>query len=219
MQSFIPSRCAHIDTVGTNVLIRGNMPLTGDDQHFAYEEIEEASAVPLTGFKLIDMPIIDNVGERPYWSKEVSAFGVDPDLYPTSYWPPYLHPGYDPKEQLGTAVTTEGGSYPASLVWWPFEGLPVGQDPGIYLNAPGWNYSGFVNYVIEMLQTLQNTAIYVHCMLGADRTGAFHIGYLMRAQGMGLKDAITVSTASTSAGPPNADYMRLVEAYSKTLPT
>lgn len=217
MQSFIPGRCAHIDTVGTNVLIRGNMPLTGDDQHFAYEEIEEASGVPLGAFKLIDMPIIDNVGERAYWAKEVSSFGVNPDIYPTSYWPPYLHPGYEPRKWLGTAVTTEGGTYPGSVVWWPFEGLPAGQDPTPYLMAPGWNYSGFVEYVIGMLHNLENTAIYVHCMLGADRTGAFHIGYLMKSQGMTLKDAIAVSTGSTSAGPPNADYMRLVEAYSKIL--
>jgi hypothetical protein len=217
MQTFIPSRCAHIDTVGTNVLIRGNMPLTGADMHFAYEEIEIASGVPLGGFKLIDMPIIDNVGERPYWSREVASFGVSPDIYPESYWPPYLQPGYEPRKWLGTAVTTEGGSYPASLVWWPFEGLPEGQDAAPYLGTPGWNYGGFIDYVIGMLRTLENTAIYVHCMLGADRTGAFHIGYLMKSKGLSLAYASKAANDSTSAGPPNADYQRLAEAYYRTL--
>lgn len=177
----------------------------------------DASGVKLSNYHLIDMPIIDNVGERSYWSKEVSSFGIDSDKYPTSYWPPYTQPDYNSKELLGSVVTTEGSSYPGSLVWWPFEGLPAGEDSKVYLHSPGWNYAGFVAYVTELLQTKTNVAIYVHCMLGADRTGAFHIGYLMKTYGMSLADATTEADASTSAGVPNADYARLVAAYATSL--
>ncbi len=193
------------------------MPLIGDDQHYAYYEIAQASGVALTKFKLLDMPIIDNVGERSYWEPEVSSFGVDPNQYPTTYWPPYLQPGYDSKALLGTTVKTEGFALPGSVIWWPFEGLPAGEDPGVYLGSPGWNYSGFVDYVIEMLHSMSGVAIYVHCMLGADRTGAFHIGYLMRAHGMSLADASAKANTSTSAGPPNGDYERLVAAYAASI--
>ena len=210
---FLADRCAKIDTVGGNVLIRGNIPLIGDDQHFAYNEIAKASQTDLSQFHLIDFSIIDNVGERPYWTKEVQAFGINPNTFPSTYWPPYLQESYNPHTLLGTQVTTEGKSHPASLVWWPFEGLPRGENSRVYLHTPGWDYSGFIEYVIELLRTRTNTAIYVHCMLGADRTGAFHIGYLMKSKGLNLLNATALSVSTTSAGPPNADYARLVAAY------
>jgi hypothetical protein len=215
---FIPDRCAHIDTVDGNVLIRGNLPLTGDDWHFAYKEIIAASGVDLTKFMLIDMPILDNIGERSSWASELSAFGAEPKQFPPSYWPPYTQKGYDPKALLGTGMlSTEGGLFLGHTDWAPFEGLPAGQDPTLYLDWPGWNFSGFVDNVIDMLKSMPKAAIYVHCMLGADRTGAFHIGYLMRSKGLSLKEASDIANKSTSAGPPNADYERLVAAYAKSL--
>jgi hypothetical protein len=210
---FLADRCAKIDTVGGNVLIRGNIPLIGEDQHFAYDEIAKKSKTDLSKYHLIDFCIIDNVGERAFWSKEIAAFGVDPNTFPIDYWPPYFHQDYDPKKLLGTQVTTQGKTYPGSMVWWPFEGLPVDENPQVFLHAPGWNYAGFIDYVIELLKTRTNTAIYVHCMLGADRTGAFHIGYLMKSRGLDVFDATTQAVPTTSAGPPNADYARLVAAY------
>jgi hypothetical protein len=215
--TFIPSRCAHIDTVGTNVLIRGNMPLLGDDLHYAYDEIAQASKVHLTNYTLLEMPIIDNVGERAQFTPLMTAFGVDPNTYPPSYWPPWLQQGYQPNALLGTHVTAESGKYPGSVIWRPFEGLPAGSDPKEFLHNPIWDFAGFVDEVISLLGTRQNTAIYVHCQLGADRTGAFHIGYLMRKYGMSLTVASNKANTSTSAGPPNADYQRLVAAYAAEL--
>ena len=216
--TFIPSRCAHIDTVGNNVLIRGNMPLIEPDMHYAFQEIAEASHVDdLSDYKLIEVPIIDNVGERGQWAPIMQAFGVDPDRFPETYWPTYLQPGWDPNAMLGTTLTTEGLTQPGSVLWRPFEGLPPGEDPKVYLFAPGWDFSGFIDHVIKLLGTLTDSALYVHCQLGADRTGAFHIGYLMKSQGMSLKDATNTAVRSTSAGPPNADYMRLVAAYAELL--
>ena len=215
--TFIQSRCRHIDTIGSNVLIRGNMPLVGDDLHYAYDEIAAASGVVLSSRKLIEVPIIDNVGERAQFEPLLRAFGVDPAIYPSSYWPPWMQAGYEPNKMLGTEVTTEGHALPGSVVWRPFEGLPAVADPKEYLYSPGWDFSGFVDHIVELLHTLVDSAIYVHCQLGADRTGAFHIGYLMHTQGLSLEEASAKANSSTSAGPPNADYQRLVAAYAKTL--
>lgn len=215
--TFLPGRCAKIDTVGTNVLIRGNMPLIAPDMHYAFDEISAASKVNLATRKLIEVPIIDNVGERAQWEPLMRAFGVDPGLFPTSYWPPYLQAGWKPNELLGTVLTTEGHQMAGSVLWRPFEGLPADTDPKVFLDWPGWDFSGFIDHIIELLHTVTNSAIYVHCQLGADRTGAFHIGYLMKSKGMDLEDAILNAVSSTQAGPPNADYMRLVKAYSEFL--
>ena len=68
-----------------------------------------------------------------------------------------------------------------------------------------------------MMKSYKETAFYIHCQLGADRTGAAHIGYLMKSKKMNLEEASDVANHSTSAGAPNADYQRLVEAYSKSL--
>ena len=214
--TFIPSRCAHIDTVGSNVLIRGNMPLIDVDLHYAYDEIASASGVDLSTRKLIEVPIIDNVGERQQFAQIMKAFGVDPDIFPSSYWPPWMQPSYEPNALLGTSVMTEGHYLPGSVVWRPFEGLPADTDPKTFLYSPGWDFSGFIDNVVAMLHQMENVAVYVHCQLGADRTGAFHIGYLMKTQGLCLKAASAKANGSTSAGPPNADYQRLVAAYAAT---
>lgn len=215
--TFIPSRCRAIDNVGTNVLIRGNMPLLGGDFHYAYNEIAQASGVDLSTKRFVALPIIDNVGERAQFVPILKAFGVDPNIYPSSYWPPWLQAGYEPNKFLGTEVKTEGASHPGSVVWRPFEGLPADGDPKEYLGSPIWDYAGFVDHVIDLMHTLTNAAIYVHCQLGADRTGAFHIGYLMKTMGLSLVEACSIANGSTSAGAPNADYMRLVTAYAATL--
>lgn len=214
--TFIPSRCAHIDTVGSNVLIRGNMPLLGDDLHYAFNEIQEASKLDLTGMSFIEVPIIDNVGERAQFEPLLRAFGVDPNQYPTGFWPWWNQKDYDPNSFHGEKLVTEGLQQPGSLVWRPFEGLPADTDPDIFLGTPGWDYGGFIDNLVDMMALLSDTAVYIHCQLGADRTGAAHIGYLMRGKGLNLADASAVANSSTSAGAPNADYQRLIEAYAAT---
>lgn len=216
--TFIPSRCAQIDTVGSNILIRGNMPLVGDDFHYAYEEIRKASGVDLDNMQLVEVPVIDCVAERDQFSAILNAFGINAATdFPTSFWPWWNQSGYDPNGFLGGKLTTEGVSREGTVVWRPFEGLPADTDPEVFLGAPGWDYAGFIDNLIDMMALLNNTAIYVHCQLGADRTGAAHIGYLMKGKGLNLADASAVANSSTSAGPPNADYQRLVEAYSTSL--
>ncbi len=190
------------------------MPLLGDDLHYAYREIQEASGIDLDSMQLVEIPIIDNVGERNQFSAIMRSFGINPDSdFPTSFWPWWNQTGYDPDGFLGGRLITEILNREGTVVWRPFEGLPANTDPDVFLSAPGWDYAGFIDNLIDMMALLNNTAIYMHCQLGADRTGAGHIGYLMKGKGLNLADASTVANSSTSAGPPNADYQRLVEAY------
>lgn len=218
--NFLPERIGVCDRIGKNVLIRGVEPLIGDDNHFAYDEIAKASGVDLHQYQLLDVCLIDNVGERWAFAPEMKAFGVDPDVeYPTTYWPPYLQAGYNPKKYNGTIITTEGFAAIGSIVWWPIEGLPDGHDPTVYLESPGWNLNGLVGFLMDvMAQDKVQTAIYMHCMVGSDRTGAAHIGYLMKSMGMSLQKAIDAASKITKAPPPRPpDYMNLVQAYAKFL--
>lgn len=217
--TFIASRCAHIDTIGSNVLIRGNMPLIGDNLHYAYNEIKQASGIDLDSYDFVEIPIIDNVGERAQFSQIVKSFGVDPDTdFPESLWPWWEDSNYSYNNLHGSGILkTEGIERGGMFLWRPFEGLPANTDPSLFLNYPGWDYSGFINNLIMMTKSYKDTAFYFHCQLGADRTGAAHIGYLMKAKKMSLEKASEVANNSTSAGAPNIDYQRLVEAYSKTL--
>lgn len=193
------------------------MPLLGSDLHYALKEIQEASGVDLSRLRVIDVPIIDNVGERTQFSAIMRAFGVDPGQFPTSFWPWWEQKGYVPNTLHGTTLKTENVIQAGSVLWRPFEGLPEDVDPATFLGAPGWDYIGFILTVRKLLETLQNVALYVHCQLGADRTGAFHIGYLMHTMGLSLAEASSMANGSTSAGAPNADYQRLVAAYAATL--
>ena len=118
--TFIPSRCALVDTVGSNYLIRGNMPLVAPDMHYAYQEIVAASKLDLTGKTLIEMPIIDNVGERDQFSAILKAFNVDPDQYPSSFWPWWTQENYNPNALQGIALKTEGLRVNGSFIWRPF---------------------------------------------------------------------------------------------------
>lgn len=73
--TFIPSRCALIDNVGSNVLIRGNMPLMAPSMRYALQEIGEASGVvDIANRLVVEIPIIDNVGERDQFKEIFNNF-------------------------------------------------------------------------------------------------------------------------------------------------
>jgi len=206
-----------VDEADGRLLVRSNMPLRGDGA-FAYTELQEALGRDLSRYReFVDVTVIDCVGERAWFSKEVAAFGLDADKeFPESCWPPYLH-GMDVSLRRGDgSLRYAEGVRPGRIVWWPFEGLPEGEDPSIFLGSPGWNFAGLVDRLAGLFaRGGSERVVLFHCTLGADRTGALHRGYLMGAKGMNLSEACRRS--DSICGPPNADYARLSEAYWKTL--
>jgi len=209
---FDPSRVALVDQNGSNLLVRGMCPtVSGSFDKEALLSAIRARGVDPGGKRLVVISVIDNTGERWAWAPEVSAFRVDPNSIPQSQWPPYVNrPGWDPGVALGHNAM-------GAFFWWPFEGLPPATDPTVFLGSPGWDFSGAVAQVESLFQTARGSLIYFHCMLGADRTGALHTGYLMKAKGMSLADASAIADAATSAGAPNGDYIRLRQAYAESL--
>ena len=245
---FDPSRLAIVDQVNGTTFVRGNLPLIGDDLHFAYDELKTALAktVDLEDRALVVVSLIDNVGEKWAFLPEIASFGLDPASYPPSVWPPYLNfPGWDPSKMIGNGKLV---SKPESVdrqgfaMWWPIEGLPDGGDPKTFLDSPGWDLSGLTDALMRTRQLAQdtrdenrvglrevvrdgrglggkivNSVIYWHCMNGADRTGALHGAYLMKAKGLSYTQALDVVSKATTAGAPNADYERLMQAYAKSI--
>jgi hypothetical protein len=211
-QVWLPERVRKVDQVGKNVLIRGCMPLAGDPWHFAYGEISASARFDLSFYDLVDISLIDCVGERYMLQPEMNAFGLEAPG--ERYWPPYAQSGYDPRVGNQTALRTVDGIVPATFYWWPIEGLPEGGDVATFLGSPGWDLSGLVSLVWSLVSAPASRpkAVYVHCTLGADRTGALHTSYLVR-RGMALDDAIREADKSTSAGAPAEDYRRLRAAY------
>lgn len=214
MTTLIPSRVALIDKNVSNLLIRGNIPLVSGK--FAYDEIAKIIGCDLAQYNVLDLCFIDNVGERGLWAAEVMAFGGNPDQYPKSSWPPYLNvPNwYPPQFVIGNKVN----GYPGKMVWWPFEGIGPTDDPKVFLHSPGWDFVGCIDYMNFLFSDITTKfAIYFHCMLGADRTGAAHTCYLMKYKGMTLDEAANVSNTCTSAGAPNQDYQRLISSFAAEL--
>lgn len=223
MIPFDPKRVAVVElpkSRSRHLLIRGNLPLVGDD--FAYPEIEKSLNLDFSSDRFLCVSFLDNTGEREPWSAEMKSFRADPNLFPKEEWPPYERkPSWDPRKLLGSGELVYGKSFlrgDANLIWWPFEGMSPQDAPDTFLRAPGWDFGGAVEYLYDLYTdpTSPPTVIYMHCMLGADRTGAMHASLLMRA-GMKFAEALSAVSRATSAGTPNEDYVRLVKAYSESL--
>lgn len=219
---FDPTRVAVVDDAPERnaTLVRGMDPAsTGIFDAKSLLDAFTSKGVQVNGRNLVVVNVIDNTGERWAWGPEMVTFGADTSSYPASQWPPYLNrPGWTPGKPVGDGKWVVGNVVGGrgDLYWWPFEGLPAGEDPKVFLTSPGWDFSGVVDLVVQLFQQ-PKVVVYFHCMLGADRTGALHTGYLMRAKGMTLAAASKVADTATSAHGPNEDYQRLRAAYAATL--
>jgi hypothetical protein len=215
---FIPGRLAVVDTVGTSTLIRGSEPLTSGGQFAYFEMVQLLPQVRFAGKTFVDVCLIDNVGERPDWQLEMTAFGQNPDEFPSKNWPPYQwQPDWDPAVPMGATLNYGSGSVPGSIVWWPIEGFDKGQDPTVYLTSPGWDFGGLVRNLNTILN-VPDTIAYVHCELGTDRTGAAVMGYYMKWKGMTYAEALAAaSTGAPEIKTPDKNYQNLAHAYAKTI--
>lgn len=220
---FDPKRVSIIHLPGPkspHLLVRGNMPIS-EDGSFTYSEIETCLNLDFSADRFVSVSLIDNTGERDSWALELQAFQASPNTFPKEEWPPYLHhQKWEPRTLLGSG-TLVFGRYKrrkdSHLEWWPIEGMSPTDKPEVFLKAPGWDFSGVVEYLYGLYTNLEepNTVIYFHCMLGADRTGAVHAGLLVRA-GLDVETALALTSSETTAGPPSPDYQRLIRAYAES---
>lgn len=213
---FLPSRVGVVDTVGSNIFVRGPEPLDRHTHAFSYTELAKTLKLDLAKYQLLDICLIDNVGERKHWTDEMVAFGQNPDTFPSSCWPPYINvQNWDPSKGYGLSVKGDDGkSHPGVWRWWPIEGLAPEQDPAAFVTAPGWDLNGVVMLVRSLLGMGSHRLIYVHCAHGCDRTGAVVGGYYMKYQGLNYAETLAKVTAGTpDKVEPNLDYQLLLQAY------
>lgn len=211
MTVFIPARTSIIDQIGQNFLIRGNMPLTSMDD-FAFNDIENVVNMNFKNHNFMDICLIDNAGEIKSFEPEIKAFWLSLSSFPS--WPP-INKNYDPKILRGGTLVSRNLTRQGNFVWWPIEGIGPNQNPNDFINS-GWNFSGLVDFLISLSKTEKPTAIYFHCMLGADRTGALHAGYMMKSKNMKADKAIEI-VSNCGAGKPNSDYINLINKYGEYL--
>lgn len=227
---FDPARVtvvADAHPVSGNILVRGNIPLAGADAHFALEEIAARLGRDPSRLDLGVVMLIDNVGERFAFEPEVKAFGAEPGAYPATLWPPYVKiPDWQPEEELATeeVVRGEDASSHGHLWWWPIEGVPLDRDcsVGNYIWSYGWDFAGLAKHLNLLWSgergAMVKAVIYFHCMLGADRTGAAHAGFLLASgRAKNADEALAIASAATPAGAPAPDYVRLVRAYAERM--
>lgn len=215
---FIPGRMAIVDQTSSSYLVRGSEPLNASNQ-FAYTEMTQViPSIDWKDMSLVDVCLIDNVGERADWQVEMSSYGQNPNLYPASNWPPYhFQPDWDPALPMGDELDYGTGKVPGSIIWWPIEGFDKGTDPTVYLTSPGWDFSGLI-MTLQRLLLDPKTVVYVHCELGTDRTGAAVMGYLMKWKGMSYLQALkAASTGAPEIKAPDINYQNLAYAYAKTI--
>lgn len=214
MRTFEPDRVALVDEIAGSRLIRGPFPLLVDGT-FAYSGIADKIDVDLSNTTMTIVSLIDSTGEHPMLQAELASVGL-PDLWGPDYWPPYLQPDYDAGSLHDCTILENGSPRKGAFMWWPIEGIGHGQDSTVFLTSPGWNLSGLIDRIISLMQDPSRT-VYVHCSLGADRTGAVVTCYLMKTRGMPFPDAWRLAASQTPAGFPNYNYEILSSAYASLI--
>jgi hypothetical protein len=154
---FKPDHVGLVQDKVSSIVTRGAFPMSESSDgvyKFAYTDlmakINQLVGRKITNPILIDVCLLDCTGERDLFVPEVESFGVDPNRWPSSYWPPYNQNNWNPRESHGTKVNKKEGRF----VWWPIQGMSEGDSPDVFLNSPGWDFAGCVDF-IKKLTTFQ----------------------------------------------------------------
>jgi len=224
MSDITSNNTAVIAKSNGNLLMR--CPNLIESGAIAIDAFQTILQVDLTKYTFIDFCLLNSDSERFVWEVEFTFFGITEQWidshYPSDKFPPWYFQKdtWNPETLYGTQYEFEKQSHNGSFAWWPLTGV---HDPSDKTEADqavspdGWNFSGCVDYLIKLFQTMKNTAVVFHCMSGADRTGALHAGYLMRTAGLGVTDAIDKATSYVKIGKPNVGYTNLLIAYENWL--
>lgn len=215
MPSYDSTRTYVVQQTAGNVLVRGNIPLRGDGT-FAYDELNDAlgailPAFDLTAYTLIDISLIDNVGELLWLQDEFTAFGAGP--VPTA-WPPFSQ-GVDIYKRYGTSVR----GHPGFLMWNPFEGC-ADESNCSSVEPSLFDFPGIVDNLNTLMTTRSKTVIYYHCMNGHDRAGSLTACYMMKYMGRTRQEAMydPPSEGAMAMGHDwHPGYGPLIEWYAGTI--
>jgi hypothetical protein len=224
--TYDPTKTFLVEKRGTNVLVRGNMPLKSDSS-FAYNELNTrlkelvGGNFDLKNNKLVDLSLIDNnpASERYELQSEFEAYGMSKEDFDKNFafpdtWPP-VYRKVDVTKQWETTVDGDKGS----IIWYPCEGCSS-DDNCKLVEPPQYDFNGLVEMVDDIMTTQENTVVYFHCMLGHDRTSALHAGYLMRYMGTTLESALNDAPPKGAKGFGDSwlkDYEELVKYYAGVL--
>ena len=205
---FLPDRIAIVDqTAAGNILVRGNLPMitnSGPDtclpvsrRYFAFNELNSelkkrlGDGFDLNTYEIIIMTLIDNASDIEMFTAELQSFGLTPqDIYDadgcsTPYKPIVdFCSSWTPSTHFGTALTTEGSSHTANIIWWPIYACGSENCSDDYLRGlDKYKLIDQPAYLKTQLNGISSSGkpclIYFHCMQGTDRTGALHALYLM----------------------------------------
>jgi len=223
MSNITSNNTAIIAQNKTNLLMR--CPNLIEDSAIALDELQTILKTDLTKYTFVDFCLLEDTGERFVWKTEFQSFGISKqwidDHFPSDKFPPWSYSKiWNPKTFYGTQFKVEGKEHDGSFVWWPLTGVHNPSDKTEAHNAvapDGWNFSGCVDYLIELFQNKKKTAVAFHCMSGADRTGALHAGYLMKTESLNVTDAVKKATSYVRIGAPSVDYINLLTVYERWL--
>jgi hypothetical protein len=207
-----PKRTFVVNKVGSNYLVRGNLPLD-DDGNFAYDDLAKrlkADKIALSKMTLIDVSLIDNQGEAPELTAEFKAFD---ETMPT-VWPP-VDKGFDIFQQFGSTVC----GHPGKLMWMPIQGC-ADNDNCQLIEPPQYNFGGIVDQLHNLVTTGSNTVIYFHCMNGHDRAGSLTACYMMKHMDRTRDQAMNAAPPEGAMAMKHdwkVTYKPLIEWYAGTI--
>lgn len=200
---------------GSNLLIRGNLPLLRSNI-FSYEEIKrrvhELSLMNLADHRLIVVSLLHSTAsyERRDLENELRALAIPDsesrDIFDKEKWPPFSQ---------GSMRRNFQGRFeniPVLFYWHPVQGCANDQE--CETNEAGFRFSALVELLVELMKSKPPTVVYIHCTNGNDRVVSLAKAYLLRVgKETDSKDDLSLPREK----PLDAHYKNLLDWYSRKL--